>query len=106
MPKGVTLIGLALTTIAIGGCTPTDTRCPAPGVIFASIDLDCKGGGKFGLSTGTLSGTCQVVVDTSLNSTGATCTDDKGNKASASCSQNGGKGTCGSTSGAGSCTSK
>ena len=109
MWKRATFIALALTSIVIGGCA-TDMAGKAPsacqGFLAASIDVNCKGGGTFTVSTGNASGTCKTTYDTQGNAQSAFCTDGLRNEAGADCTKNGGKGGCTETKGAGSCTSK
>ena len=106
----IVIITVAAGCVAPRAATPSDPRpSDEPTVVFASIDLSCKGGGKFSLSTGTNGGTCDVFFDPASGGNTAqkaTCKDDKGNKAEALCNTNGGQGSCNSTSGSGSCSGK
>ncbi len=76
------------------------------GVAFASIEVQCKNGNKFKLSTGTDGGACAVSLDENENVTGGNC-GDAGNggegSAKVSCTANGGAGACTETTGKGSC---
>lgn len=78
--------------------------CDGTGLSFATIDVSCKGGNTFTLSTGTTKGTCEVIKDKdSGNVTSGYCATPEGNNATASCGDNGGEGACGKTEGKGSC---
>lgn len=81
---------------------PTGPIPPKGGVVAvpAKVSLEC-GGRTFTLATGNDKGDCQVTfAGDGKTQTGASCSDGKGNTASATCA----KGGCTSSSGSGSCT--
>lgn len=97
-------VALAVAGFALGDRGQT-TQPSGPTVVFASTDVNCKGGGTFSISTGTDGGNCIVSNDASGNVTGGSCTDG-GNKSSVTCGRNGGEGACDGTSGKGGCQTK
>lgn len=78
---------------------------PAPNSTNASSDIPCPGGSTITISTGTNNGTCSTTTSPTGNVTGGNCTDG-GNTSNANCSNNNGSGSCGTTTGAGSCSIK
>jgi hypothetical protein len=98
----ITALGVA--SFALGGRGGT-SEPSGPTVVFASTDVNCKGGGTFSISTGTDGGSCSVNTDASGNVTGGSC-GDGGNKSGVNCGRNSGSGACDGTSGKGGCQSK
>lgn len=105
----VLVAAVAVVALATAGLVLADrgqTGQPGgPTVVFASTDVNCKGGGTFSIGTGTDGGNCLVSTDASGNVTGGSCTDG-GNKSSVTCGRNGGEGACDGTSGKGGCQTK
>lgn len=97
----VAIVALTLGSFLLGGRNGTTQTQPSrPGVVFASISMDC-GGKKFAISTGTDAGLCNSTIDENGATTGMKC-GDGGNTAEAKCNK--GNGSCTSSSGKGSCT--
>lgn len=80
--------------------------CDGTVPVYATIDVNCKGGKTFTLSTGTKGGTCEVIEDHGSVTNGFCADADakpKPASASVNCGVNGGEGACGKVEGSGSC---
>jgi hypothetical protein len=105
----ITAIGvIILASLALGGrllIIPIRNPIgPGLGVSYATTTVSCKNGKQFIISTGNAAGACKVDTTSGIV-TGGSCSDAL-NTTSADCSGNGGDGTCGNSTGSGSCTPK
>ncbi|CAB5111448.1 hypothetical protein D3OALGA1CA_2050 [Olavius algarvensis associated proteobacterium Delta 3] len=80
--------------------------CDGTVPVYATIDVNCKGGKTFTISTGTKGGTCEVITKGDSVTNGF-CGDadakPKPASATVNCHVNGGEGACGKVEGSGSC---
>ena len=104
----VTAIGvIVLASLALSGRLTGGVRQPIGprlGVAYATTTVSCKNGKQFIISTGNAAGFCKVDTTSGIV-TGGSCSDGLSNT-SADCSGNGGDGTCGNSTGSGTCTPK
>jgi hypothetical protein len=99
----ITLLGCMAGSL---GCdsrqeVPVAPSAGGPGVVFATIDVKCPGGGTFTVSTGTKAGTCSAIYSNGQVRT-ASC-QDGGNTSNLNCDR---QSACTSSTGAGTCTVK
>ena len=99
--KGNTALGCVLVQ-GSGQCS----TAPLPEHSFAELEIPCRGGYVYAITTGTRGGRCTANYDSQGRVRGGRCDDGAGNSSAADCTFNGGEGDCLGSSGAGACHTK